>query len=120
MMKHYLVLCPEANKQGLPWKSGLRTHFLEHSSTYSIKDLVDLQNGILVDEINAVYDTMRNHITDFCDLCKARYFTKYQSKKKNNNKNINKFAQLKIYWNSNRSNVNYVDKKVNRSIFLME
>lgn len=72
MMKRYLVLCPEANKQGLPWKIGIRTHMIENSGNYSIKDLVDLNNGVLLEEIRTVYDTMHTHITEQCELCKAR------------------------------------------------
>ena len=72
MMKQYLVVCPEASNQGLPWKSGLRTHMLEGSDNYSVKDLVDLQNGILMDEIQMSYNAMKTHITEFCELCKAR------------------------------------------------
>ncbi|XP_017875701.1 differentially expressed in FDCP 8 homolog isoform X2 [Ceratina calcarata] len=72
MMKRYLVLCPEANNQGLPWKIGIRTHMIENSGNYSIKDLVDLNNGTLLEEIHAAYDTMHAHITVQCELCKAR------------------------------------------------
>lgn len=72
MMKRYLVLCPEANNQGLPWKIGIRTHMIENSGNYSIKDLVDLNNGTLLEEIHAAYDTMHAHITEQCELCKAR------------------------------------------------
>lgn len=72
MMKRYLVLCPEANGQGLPWKIGLRTHMIENSSNYSIRDLVDLNNGTLLEELRAAYDIMHGHITQICKLCKAR------------------------------------------------
>ncbi|KOX77916.1 Differentially expressed in FDCP 8 like protein [Melipona quadrifasciata] len=72
MMKRYLVLCTEANKQGLPWKIGIRTHMIENSGNYSIKDLVDLNNGILLEEIRTAYDIMQTHITEQCELCKAR------------------------------------------------
>lgn len=72
MMKQYLVVCPEARNQGLPWKSGLRTHMLESSSNYSVKDLADLQSGILIDEIESAYNCMKLHITETCELCKAR------------------------------------------------
>lgn len=72
MMKRYLVLCMEACTQGLPWKIGLRTHMIENSGNYSIKDLIDLQSGILLDELRAAYDTMHAHITQQCELCKAR------------------------------------------------
>lgn len=72
MMKKYLVLCLDACTQGLPWKIGLRTHMIENSGNYSIKDLIDLQSGILLDELRAAYDTMHAHITQQCELCKAR------------------------------------------------
>ncbi|KAL6429183.1 hypothetical protein ACFW04_008134 [Cataglyphis niger] len=72
MMKRYLVLCLDACAQGLPWKIGLRTHMIENSSNYSIKDLIDLQSGILLDELRTAYDTMHAHITQQCQLCKAR------------------------------------------------
>ncbi|EGI68888.1 Differentially expressed in FDCP 8-like protein [Acromyrmex echinatior] len=72
MMKKYLVLCVEACTQGLPWKIGLRTHMIENSGNYSIKDLIDLQSGILLDELRTAYDTMHAHITQQCELCKAR------------------------------------------------
>jgi hypothetical protein len=74
MMKQYLVICSEANSQGLPWKSGLRTHMLENNNNYSLKDLVDLKNGILMDEIQFTYNIMKTHITETCELCKARLF----------------------------------------------
>ncbi|XP_043287638.1 differentially expressed in FDCP 8 homolog isoform X2 [Venturia canescens] len=72
MMKSYLVFCPEADIEGLPWRVGLRTHFIENSGNYSIRDLIDLQNGILMDEIRSAYDTMQYHIAESCELCKAR------------------------------------------------
>ncbi|XP_050456367.1 differentially expressed in FDCP 8 homolog isoform X2 [Cataglyphis hispanica] len=72
MMKRYLVLCLDACAQGLPWKIGLRTHMIENSGNYSIKDLIDLQSGILLDELRTAYDTMHAHITQQCQLCKAR------------------------------------------------
>ncbi|XP_078039724.1 differentially expressed in FDCP 8 homolog isoform X2 [Augochlora pura] len=72
LMKHYLVLCPDANNQGLPWKIGKRTHMIENSNNYSIKDLIDLHNGILLEEVRVAYDTMHAHITEQCELCKAR------------------------------------------------
>lgn len=72
VMKRYLVLCPDANNQGLPWKIGIRTHMIENSRNYSIKDLVDLNNGSLLEEIRSAYDTMHTHITEQCQLCKAR------------------------------------------------
>ncbi|EFN63989.1 Differentially expressed in FDCP 8-like protein [Camponotus floridanus] len=72
MMKKYLVLCLDACTQGLPWKIGLRTHMIENSGNYSIKDLIDLQSGILLDELRTAYDTMHAHITQQCELCKAR------------------------------------------------
>lgn len=72
MMKKYLVFCSEANKQGLPWKIGIRTHLIESVDNYSIRDLVDLQTGTLIDEIRSAYDQMHLHITESCALCKAR------------------------------------------------
>ncbi|XP_011505581.1 PREDICTED: differentially expressed in FDCP 8 homolog [Ceratosolen solmsi marchali] len=72
MMKQYLVVCSEASNQGLPWKSGLRTHMLESNNNYSIKDLIDLQTGVLMDEIQFAHNAMRSHITETCELCKAR------------------------------------------------
>lgn len=72
MMKRYLVLCPDANNQGLPWKIGIRSHMIENSGHYSIKDLVDLNNGTLLEEIRAAYHTMHTHITEQCKLCEAR------------------------------------------------
>ncbi|EZA58245.1 differentially expressed in FDCP 8 homolog isoform X2 [Ooceraea biroi] len=72
MMKKYLVLCTEAAVQGLPWKTSLRSHMVENSSNYSVKDLVDLQNGVLLDELRITYDAMQTHIMQQCELCKAR------------------------------------------------
>ncbi|XP_076228931.1 differentially expressed in FDCP 8 homolog isoform X4 [Nomia melanderi] len=72
MMKRYLVLCPDANLEGLPWKIGIRTHMIENSGNYSIKDLIDLNNGTLLEEVRAAHDTMHAHITEHCQLCKAR------------------------------------------------
>ncbi|XP_063976986.1 differentially expressed in FDCP 8 homolog isoform X2 [Diachasmimorpha longicaudata] len=72
MMKKYLVFCPDADFQGLPWRVGLRTHMIENSANYSMKDLIDLQSGVLMEEISTAYDAMRNHITESCELCHAR------------------------------------------------
>ncbi|XP_011308279.1 differentially expressed in FDCP 8 homolog isoform X1 [Fopius arisanus] len=72
MMKKYLVFCPDADFQGLPWRAGLRNHMIENSGNYSMKDLIDLQNGVLMEEIRVAYDAMRNHITESCELCYAR------------------------------------------------
>lgn len=72
MMKKYLVFCSAADSLGLPWRIGLRTHMLENSANYSIKDLVDLESGILIEELRVAYDSMRIHITESCQLCRAR------------------------------------------------
>lgn len=72
MMKQYLVLCAEATNQGLPWRVGLRTHLIDSPGSYSIKDLVDLQNGNLIEEIRSAHEAMENHITKQCELCKVR------------------------------------------------
>ena len=72
MMKRYLVLCPEAKNQGLPWKLRIHTHMIENAGNYSIRDLVDLNSGTLLEEIRAAYDAMHAHITEQCQLCKAR------------------------------------------------
>lgn len=72
MMKQYLICCPEANHQGLPWRVGLRTHLVENSGNYSIKDLIDLQNGILIEEMYSAYDAISSHIKEHCELCRAR------------------------------------------------
>ncbi|XP_012286719.1 differentially expressed in FDCP 8 homolog isoform X2 [Orussus abietinus] len=72
MMKTYLVSCPKAQTQGLPWKCVLRTHLIESQDTYSLRDLADLQSGVLLSEIRTAYDSMNSHITEICKLCKAR------------------------------------------------
>lgn len=72
MMKQYLIVCSKANNHGLPWRVGIRTHFLESAGNYSVKDLVDLQSGILMEELRTAHDSMRNHITNSCQLCKGR------------------------------------------------
>ncbi|KAG7199461.1 hypothetical protein KM043_014087 [Ampulex compressa] len=72
MMKQYLVVCPEANDHGLPWKVGLRSHMIENPGSYAIKDLIDLQSGLLLEEIRTAYDVMHAHITEQCELCKGR------------------------------------------------
>jgi len=81
MMKKYLVLCTEAAIQGLPWKTNLRSHMIENSINYSIKDLVDLQNGALLDELRVAYDAMQAHIMQKCELCKARSLFKFKFKR---------------------------------------
>ncbi|XP_066584771.1 differentially expressed in FDCP 8 homolog isoform X2 [Prorops nasuta] len=72
LMKQYLVLCPEATSNGLPWKTNLRSHMIENSGNYSIKDLVDLQSGKLLEEIRTVHEAMHCHITEKCELCRGR------------------------------------------------
>lgn len=46
---------------------------IENSGNYSIKDLIDLQTGVLLDELRTVYDLMHAHITQQCELCRARW-----------------------------------------------
>lgn len=72
LMKRYLVLCSIANNQGLPWKAGLPTHMIESPANYSIKDILDLCNGTLIETLRDAYNTMHLHITEQCKLCKAR------------------------------------------------
>ncbi|XP_046587359.1 differentially expressed in FDCP 8 homolog isoform X2 [Neodiprion lecontei] len=72
MIKRYLVFCPNADNEGLPWRAGLRSHMVENSGSYAIKDLIDLQNGTLIEEIRAAHDAMRKHVAENCDLCRAR------------------------------------------------
>ena len=72
-MKRYLVVCRLAQEQRLLTQLQDRQHFVENSTMFSFQDLLDLQNGVLHQYLQARLDTFLTHISS-CVLCTAKGF----------------------------------------------
>ena len=51
-----------------------RQHFVDSADTYSIQDLMDLNNDVLLPEVSKIHALFLAHIKADCELCRARGF----------------------------------------------
>jgi len=72
-MKKYLMVCRIAQEERLLRRLEERQHFVDGESMYSLQDLLDLDNGVLMTFLETVVETFRCHITS-CVLCLAKSF----------------------------------------------
>ena len=66
MMKNYLLACKGALQARLLLVLGDRLHFVDSFDMYSVQDLIDLKNGVLLDWTHDVHETLAKHIKEDC------------------------------------------------------
>ncbi|XP_057291424.1 uncharacterized protein LOC130614043 isoform X2 [Hydractinia symbiolongicarpus] len=74
LMKAYLTTCRIAVQEKLLLGLKNRQHFVDNSDTYSMKDLIDIHEDILLDELTRKYAIFSKHIKFDCPLCQGKGF----------------------------------------------
>lgn len=73
LMKTYLVTCREAREQKLVWHQfSDRTHFLQDSEMFSLRDLVEINAGTLVPQLESAINIFIKHIKQDCAICSGQ------------------------------------------------
>lgn len=78
-MKAYLVRCREALEQKFIWKQFFeRPHFLEESEAFSLRDLIEINSGKLLPQLETAANNFIKHIKEDCTVSlKYLYKLKY-------------------------------------------
>ncbi|KAI1729810.1 putative zinc-RING and/or ribbon domain-containing protein [Ditylenchus destructor] len=74
LMKAYFMCCRKARKMRILQHLHRYQHFVETDNFYTMGDLIQLANGKLLPEIEAIVSTFRKHITEDCEICKGNAF----------------------------------------------
>ncbi|XP_076370748.1 differentially expressed in FDCP 8 homolog isoform X2 [Tachypleus tridentatus] len=74
LMKKYFLSCHVASQGKLLLQLKTRQHFVENADVYSIKDLIDLHSGVLIEYLQNVYSIFTGHITKECEGCRGKGF----------------------------------------------
>lgn len=67
-MKEYLQTCRSAQELRLLRKLDLRQHFVEDSEVFSLQDLKDINQGVLVPFLQDVHGEFETHIKKNCEV----------------------------------------------------
>lgn len=67
-MKQYFMTCREASSRKMLRLLDGRQHFVDNSYMFSLQDLVDVQNEVLIKFLEKVYATFVKHIKDECTV----------------------------------------------------
>ncbi|XP_072013027.1 differentially expressed in FDCP 8-like [Amphiura filiformis] len=74
IMKMYFLSCRTAMENRLLTQLQNRPHFVENSDVYSMQDLIDTKDGVLLPSLSGVHGNFAVHIRMECQLCQARGF----------------------------------------------
>ncbi|XP_070536130.1 differentially expressed in FDCP 8-like isoform X2 [Ptychodera flava] len=74
MMKAYFVSCKNALENRILLRLKDRQHFVDNSDMYSLQDLRDTHDGVILAELHEIHSEFARHITEECKLCHARGF----------------------------------------------
>lgn len=70
VMKQYFLDCPDALRTDrLLCQLSERQHFVENSDMYSMQDLIDLANDVLLPEITKIHVNFSQHVRTDCEKC---------------------------------------------------
>lgn len=72
-MKKYFVLCKDATNEHLLRQLKDRTHFTENVDIYSLQDLVDLKDGLLIPQMEKIMVSFITHIKENCKVNNIAY-----------------------------------------------
>ena len=73
LYKAHFVQCTRALRDGVFLRLRSRQHFIDTSKLYTIRDLVEAQNGSLLVEIRGVVEGYQKHL-DHCHTCSNQKF----------------------------------------------
>ena len=68
LMKEYLCSCRAATDAKLLLRLSSRQHFVDSPHLYSIQDLIDIHEGVLMPQLQTVYDEYSSHIREQCQV----------------------------------------------------
>ena len=74
LMKKYLTLCRVASEEKLLLHLVSRQHFVDGPNLYSVQDLLDVKNGVLLPFLQRIIAIFAEHIKKTCVLCRAKGF----------------------------------------------
>ncbi|XP_077993669.1 differentially expressed in FDCP 8-like [Glandiceps talaboti] len=74
MMKAYFLSCKNALENRVLLMLKERQHFVDNSDMYSLQDLKDTYDGVLLPELLEVHTHYAKHIKEDCKLCQAKGF----------------------------------------------
>uniref|UniRef100_A0A183C9H4 Phorbol-ester/DAG-type domain-containing protein n=1 Tax=Globodera pallida TaxID=36090 RepID=A0A183C9H4_GLOPA len=74
LMKCYFVSCKVARKLRILQHLSRCQHFVENDAVYTIDDLLQLANGRLMVDIEAIVRIFNAHITEECEICRGNAF----------------------------------------------
>ncbi|CAH1779563.1 unnamed protein product, partial [Owenia fusiformis] len=74
IMKKYFLSCPAALESKLLLQLQGRQHFVENSDMYSLQDLLDVVEDVLLPELAKIHASFAQHIKTDCQLCQAKGF----------------------------------------------
>uniref|UniRef100_A0A914HTR6 Rubicon Homology domain-containing protein n=1 Tax=Globodera rostochiensis TaxID=31243 RepID=A0A914HTR6_GLORO len=74
LMKCYFVSCKVARKLRILQHLNRCQHFVENDAVYTIDDLLQLANGRLLVDIEAIVRIFTAHITEECEICRGNAF----------------------------------------------
>ncbi|XP_065161432.1 differentially expressed in FDCP 8 homolog isoform X2 [Atheta coriaria] len=72
LMRKYLLVCREAQKDHLLWKSVDTPHLIETTDLYSLVDLYEASNGELPSKLLNWASIFIKHIKETCEVCRGR------------------------------------------------
>jgi hypothetical protein len=68
IMKKYFVSCKSAIESRLLWHLQERQHFVENVDSFSLKDLIDVNSGELLEYLEKVQVAFVKHIKEDCKV----------------------------------------------------
>ncbi|XP_019855820.1 PREDICTED: uncharacterized protein LOC105313847 isoform X2 [Amphimedon queenslandica] len=71
LMKEYLVKCERARTEKLIQELNSWPHFKDSSILFSLSDLMNVQEGNLLSQLEVVHQMFLSHITNECEKCSA-------------------------------------------------
>jgi len=74
MMKKYMTSCRIATEERLLLTLRNRQHFVDNCDIYSLQDLIDLNDNLLLDELTRKHTTFSKHIKFDCLRCQGKGF----------------------------------------------
>ena len=74
MMKTYIISCRIATEERLLLLLQNRQHFVDNSEIYSLQDLIDINDNVLLNELSRIHATFGKHIKFECLLCQGKGF----------------------------------------------
>jgi len=72
VMKRYFLSCKQALNSKLLLQLSERQHFVDSSDMYSVQDLLDTANDVMLAELARIHASFAQHIKTDCQLCQAK------------------------------------------------